>query len=394
MKLLFSVPTGYHLRELLMPLKEHLEADSAIEQVIVMTPGARYRTEIFALYPEKFVFIENPAIENIEAHKTLLQEHHPDIVITDTVGIDFLDYPVLKAAQELRLKTLTFIASWDNVWKINRHMQAGKNVAFADSFIVWNEMMKEHLLSIVSPVLGEQVAVIGAPRLDYFWHEDRIPTKQALYEYLGLTDTSRPLIHFSTTELYPMGYLVKAIREGITKGEIPRNPYLYASVHPGGNMDNHKDLKQYDVTVRYSFGRRDNAPMKEFAYNITPDEQYMLTAVFKHADLLINHSSSTALESLIAKTPVINVKYGQPLDWWRWYRSSVYSDFKEHYLDIVKYNATRVVHNNKQLVSATKELLENPVIDEGARAKTVQRMISTVDGTTGQRVLNRIKQLV
>ncbi|MEX1112090.1 MAG: hypothetical protein WEC84_01390, partial [Candidatus Andersenbacteria bacterium] len=191
MKFLFSVPTGYHLRELVMPLKELLEADTDISQIVVMSPGAKHRVKIFGSYSDKFLFVENPPIDDIAQHVEVLRQHSPDVVITDTVGIDPLDYPILKAAQELEIKPLTFIASWDNVWKINRHMQANKGVAFADSFIVWNEMMKDHLLQVAPQVSEDKIAVIGAPRLDYFWHDDRIPTKQSLYEYLGLEDTSR-----------------------------------------------------------------------------------------------------------------------------------------------------------------------------------------------------------
>lgn len=392
MKLLFSVPTGYHLRELVMPLKNMLEADTDINEVVVMSPGAAHKEEIFAGYSSKFSFVANPSTEDIDGHKKVLEELKPDIVVTDTVGIDALDYPILKASQELGIKTITFIASWDNVWKINRHIKGNHPVAFADSFIVWNTMMKDHLLRTSDAVSSDNIAVIGAPRLDYFWHKDRIPSKKDLYDYLGLEDYSRPLIHFTTTELYPMDYLVKAVREGINSGAITHNPYLYASVHPGGNMDNHKELKQYDVVIRYSFGRRDNAPMKEFAYNISEEEQYMLTSLFTHADLLVNHSSSTALESLIGKVPVINVKYGRPLDWWRWYRSSVYSDFKEHYVDIVRDNATRVVGNKKEMIDATQQLLETPLMNEAARIKTVERMITTTDGTAGRKVLDQIKK--
>lgn len=389
MKLLFSVPSGYHLRELLMPLHHLLEQDTEITHVFCITPAAPYTQEIFSSYSQKFEFIENPSTP--EDHELLFKKLAPDLVITDTVGHDEKDYPILKAAQALSIPTLTFIASWDNVWKIDKLLKSKKPVAIADHFIVWNEMMKNHLHRTFSNLTASQVSVIGAPRLDYFWHSDKIPTKQQLYSYLGFTDTSRPLIHFSTTELYPMDYIVKAIHDAVKSGNIPQNPYLYASVHPGGKMDGHKPLEAFGVTVRYSFGRKENAPLPSFMYTPSEQDLYYLVSLFTHADVLINHSSSTALESLIAKTPVVNVNYGRSLDWWKWYRSMVYRDFKEHYADLIADDATYVVKNKKELVEATKDALENPDKKADLATRTVQKMITTTDGTASQKVLDTLK---
>ena len=390
MKLLFSVPSGYHLRELFMPLHRLLESDSEVEKVYCITPAAPYKDQVFTGYSSKFEFIENP--ETIDGHKKLFSELTPDLVITDTVGHDEKDYPILKAALELNIPALTFIASWDNVWKIDRLIQSKKPVAVANHFIVWNEMMKKHLLEIFSELKDSQIDVIGAPRLDYFWHTDKIPSKQDLYTYLGFSDITRPLIHFSTTELYPMDYIVEAVHEAIEQGAFPQKPYLYASVHPGGNMERHKGLEQYGVTVRFSFGRKDKAPLPSFMYTPSEEDIYYLVALFTHTDVLINHSSSTALESLIGNTPVVNVKYGKSFDWWKWYRSMVYRDFKQHYADLVADGATYVVSNKKQLIESTQDALKNPTKKDTARIQTMKKMITTIDGTASKKVIDVFKR--
>lgn len=392
MKLLFSIPSGYHLRELVMPLRRLLEADTAVDKIYCLTPGARWRERLFSDYSDKFEWLANPA--TLADHHRLLQRLQPDLIVTDTVGHDAKDYPILQAGLDLSIKTLTFIASWDNVWKIARLIKSGTPVAVADQFIVWNEMMRDHLLRTFSNLAADSVAVIGAPRLDYFWHQEKIPTKQALYDWLGLADERRPLIHFATTELYPMEYVVKVVAEAVRQKQIKQQPYFYASVHPGGNIVKHQALKKYGAVVRLAFGRQANAPLPEFAYNPSEQDIYMLVALFKQADLLINHSSSTALESLIAGTPVINVKYGQSFDWWRWYHSMVYRDFKQHYLDLIADGATYVVSSPRQLITAVQQALANRVKDEGARQATVKRMITTTDGTASQKVLNLLKEVV
>ena len=390
MKLLFSIPTGYHLRELVMPLHDLLEQDENIEKIFCITPGAEYPDDVFPTYSDKFEFIKNP--ETIEKHKILFNKLEPNLVITNTVGHDELDYPILKSAQELNIKTLTFIASWDNVWKIRRLINDNKPIAIADTVIVWNNMMKEHFKKLFPDFNSTNLHVIGSPRLDYFTREDKIPSKQELYKHLGLTDITRPLIHFATTELYPLDYTIKAIRHAIDKKQIKQNPYIYASVHPGGDMTKHESLKQYDVTIKYSFGRKDNAKVKAFSYNPTPKDLYMLVSLFKHTNVLVNHSSTAALESIIANTPVVNVQYGKPWNWIGWYRSMVRRDFEQHYTDLTADGATTIVRNKHELIHATDELLENPNINKEARIKTMNRMITTTDGTASNKVLEKIKE--
>lgn len=388
MKLLFSVPTGYHVRELIMPLRPYLEADTDISHVDVLTPVADGAAEVFHGYGTKFAFHNNPS--DLEGHKKLIQELAPDIVITDTVGHDELDYPILRAASELGMKTLTFIASWDNVWKIKRLMDSGKPVHIADIIIVWNTMMRDHFLRLFPNISTDRVYVIGAPRLDYFWQKDAIPSKQEVYSYLGISDTTKPLIHVATTELYPIDYVVKTIRESIDAGTLP-DAHIYASVHPGGNMENHKALADLGAIVKFSFGRHEDAPHPNFKYRPTENDIKMLIGVFMHTNVLVNHSSSVALESMIAHVPIMNVAYGMKFDWWRWYRSPVYRDFKEHYADIINQGATYVVKNRGALIMAMQDALQYPSKKNDNMDATLKTMITTVDGTASKKVLNRIK---
>lgn len=388
MKIVISVPTGYHVRELLLTLKSHLEASQAIEKITCITPGAPYAAKVFSTYGPKFDFVLNPKTDT--EHDALLKRLAPDLVITTTSGLDPNDVPILAAAKKRGIPTLTFIASWDNVWKMERLKNQNRGQVIADHIIVWNTMMRDHLLRVFPDLKPDTIHIIGAPRLDYFSHTDKIPSKRALFDYLGLADDTYHLIHFSTTELYPMDYIVRTIRQAIDSGTLPKNTYLYASVHPGGNMANHAALQKMGVTVRYSFGRRDDAPIKDFLYNPTLEEIYMLVAVFKHASLLINHSSTTAIESFLADVPIINVKYGRSFDWWHWYRSMVYRDFQQHYRDITADGATRVVKSERQLIQAAANYLRHPELDRDNRRLTARKMITTLDGTTSEQVMKVI----
>ncbi|HSX24663.1 MAG TPA: hypothetical protein VLG69_01720, partial [Candidatus Andersenbacteria bacterium] len=340
MKLLFSVPSGYHIRELVLPLHSHIENNSLITEAHIVTPAASIASEVFPDFGTKFIFHENP--KDDAGHRELFTRIQPDRVITNTVGHDALDEPILRIVKEMNIATITFIASWDNVWKIERLIKKNIPIAIADRFIVWNAMMKEHLMRVFPNVSEDRIAIIGAPRMDYFSHKDRIASKHEVYSAFGFEDMSRPLIHIATTELYPMGYIGKTIRHAITANVIQNEPYMYASVHPGGVLEKHQELADAGAVVRFSPGRKDSIPIPSFRYAPTEKDIYFLLGVFTHANVLVNHSSTVALESMIADVPIINVKYGMPLDWWRWYRSMVYRDFQQHYADLISDDATYV----------------------------------------------------
>ncbi len=392
MKIVFSVPSGYHLRELLLPLKALLERDTEIEKGICITPGAPWRSEIFSDYSEKFDFIANP--KTPKEHVKLFASIRPNIVVTNTSGLDLNDVPILQAAKAVGISALTFVASWDNVWKMERLHRQRKPQVLADNLIVWNQMMADHIRRIFPDYPKEQIHIIGAPRLDFFFHQNKIPSRRELLSYLGFPDDGSKIIHFATTELYPMDYIVKAVYEAARAGAIKHKLHLYASVHPGGNMETHKQYaEKHGVIVRYSFGRRERAPHPDFLYNPTVEEIYLLVALFKYTDVLINHSSTVAIESLLADKPVINIKYGSPFDWWRWYRSMVYRDFQQHYQDLVAEGATCTVVNKQQLTAAVSHYLDHPEHDHAARQATLKKMITTIDGTASEKVLALFKQV-
>ncbi|MEX2054857.1 MAG: CDP-glycerol glycerophosphotransferase family protein [Candidatus Andersenbacteria bacterium] len=389
---LMSAPTGFNARELLLPIKALLETDTSIQKVLVLSPAAAWRETVFKEYGPKFEFITNP--ETNYEHVALMQRLRPDIAVTPTFGLDPFDVPILQAAQHFKIPTLTYVASWDNVYKMERHYKSQRPYAIADHIIVWNTMMRDHILNVFKDVSPDQISVIGSPRLDFFSHHDRIPTRAALLNYLGLPDNGAKLVHIATTELYPMEYLVAAISKAVTDGTIPYPLHLYASVHPGGDIRKHEQYaRKYNVMVRYSFGRQSQAPLPNFLYNPSLEEMYMLVALFKHSDLLVNHSSTVAIESFLANVPVINVMYGKPLDWWRWHRSAVYKDFKEHYKYIVDSGASMLVRSKQELVAAITSCLETPQERQAERMQIVQKMITVADGTAGRRLLDKIKEV-
>lgn len=250
--------------------------------------------------------------------------------------------------------------------------------------------MRDHFLRLFPNFALDKIIITGAPRFDFFSHADKIPSRAALFNFIGAPDDAK-LIHCATTELYPFDYVIKDLHQIFAADE--ERICLYASVHPGGDMRRHESYKRYGTLVQYSFGRRDSVPLPEFRYMPTLDEIYMHIALFKHAAILVNQSSTVAIESMRADVPVINVKYGRPWDFWRWHRSMVRRDFTEHYRDIVSGGGTSIVGNRRALKDATHGYLADPGIKRSERQATTEKLLAVTDGSASRRLLDYIKKI-
>lgn len=393
-----SVPTGSHHRALLQPLRDLFVAQEHWNFLII-SPGAPWADELFpaAVYPrDRFAFGEIKtnqwqAPETRASLKRIYAQFDPALVVTTTTGRDPLDRPILAVAKEQGIRTCTFVESWDNIWKMAR---TRKEQVIPDRLIVWNEIMKDHLLREFPELTPERISVTGAPRLDAFRHEDKIPSRDALFRALGL-DPAKRLLHLATVELYDMSHVAEQIGKARKNGALPPDLQLYASMHPGsGKPDMHRQwTEQYGYTLRYSFGRHEKAPHPDFLFNPTMEEMVLLVALWKETDVMVNFSSTAALESMLADRPTIGVLYGKPRDWWNWRRSAVVRDFQEHYQDLVRGGGVRVVRRRRELIPAIQDALAHPEKERDGRRKSCEIVMTTLGGDASQKTFEVLRDL-
>ncbi|TSC71563.1 MAG: hypothetical protein G01um101438_1037 [Parcubacteria group bacterium Gr01-1014_38] len=396
LQIAFSVPSGAHHRSVLQPMRDLL-AQETDWQFLIITPGAPWSDQLFPFndYPrERFSFAENGAADRV------LAEVRPPLVVTTTAGLDPADPPILETAKRLGLRTATVIESWDNVLKmarVNRGLgKSGQRIVLPDHLLVWNEIMKRDLLRLFPVLTRDQISIVGAPRLDYFGPRftAQLPSKHDTLRAFDL-DPSQRVLHLATTELYDHGHVARAIGEAKRRGDLPSDLQLYASVHPGGNMERHRPwAEQYGFTIRFSPGRHEGAPHPDFRYNPSREEMLLLVSLFTHTDIAVNLSSTVALESCVADRPVICAFFGKPFDWLTWRRSMVVRDFREHYADLLRGGGIAVARSPRKLIELIRTYLENPTKDREGRRRSAEIIATTLAGDASERVLHILKALV
>lgn len=402
----FSIPSGSHKRAYFQPLLLFLKNNLNL-QVICISPLAKYPKWIQQREVRLPKAKENGIFWGVW-DKKLFDQYQPSLVTASTCGLDDKDILILAEAKKRRIKTLVYVESWDNVWKMERHKES---MIKADHILVWNKMMQEHLMRALD-YQKEEIGIVGSPRLDNLIKAEDLSSKAELFQFMNNLlpgeykkidlDPNKPLIHIATVELYDNSYMVKIVCEArekarkINKESQLAKAQIYCSVHPGGNMGRHLQYaKKYGVDMlKFSFGRNESAPIKEFRYNPSIQDMKMLYGLFLHSDLLVNFSSTAALESCIADTPVINVKFGKPFDFWRWHESPVFKDFQEHYKDITDQGGTFIARNKKELIKAIESYLRNPKLDQKKRCATAKKLITFLDGRCSERVYQEIIKII
>ncbi len=390
-----SVPSGAHKRALLQPLRKML-IERTDWQFTLITPGAPWNAELFPAseYPRcRFSFFEikpdeAQSEETFRGLMRLFAEKKPRLALTTTTGRDECDRPILKAARESRVRSVVYIESWDNVWKMARKRE---EQVMPDHILLWNETMKEHLGREFPRVPQGEVSVVGSPRLDIF-KSPALPPRAEVFRRLGL-DPAKKVLHFSTVELYDMRHVAEDIASAKSSGALPRDLQLLATTHPGGNFPKHKEwADRLGFSLHYVFGRDERRPHPDFLYNPSDEDNLLLMSLFKEDDILVNFSSTVALESMLADTPTIGVMYGKPFDWLNWQRSAVMKDFREHYAYLVRPGGIRIVKNRRALVSAVNAYLGDPRLDAQKREKSALSVLPFLDGRCSERAFEAIRR--
>ncbi|HET7128837.1 MAG TPA: hypothetical protein VFJ93_07170 [Gaiellaceae bacterium] len=126
------------------------------------------------------------ALPRPEGARAVLREIGPDVaVFGDSATRASLTVSLARAATQLGIPTLTWVASWDNLTTRPRLR------AIPDRLLVWNEIQRTEAVELHA-VPGDRIDVIGAPNFD-LWFDRTASSRAAFLGRVGL-DPERPVI--------------------------------------------------------------------------------------------------------------------------------------------------------------------------------------------------------
>ena len=290
------------------------------------------------------------------------------------------------AARSLGIPTATFIFSWDNL------TSQGRIIPPYDYYLVWNDAIREQLLSIYGDINPKRVFVTGTPQFDFHFRPELYWTREEFCEKVG-ADASRPIVLYSTGmanhvsgEPLIVEQMANLLQEMIDLGP----PQLVVRVYPKDHTGRFDSLKKNRPDILFP-----EVPWERAWLTPKPEDCYLLTNMLLHADVGINIASTISLELCMFDKPVINIGYrpsGEVLgrkdfDYCRYY------DF-EHYQPVVKSGAIEMATSEENLREKIAEALSDPGRSRLQRQELIQQFFgNTLDGWSSMRVASVIELL-
>lgn len=315
----------------------------------------------------------------------IFKQHHPDILVTATAGIQFVEMPLIRQARRQGIPVMGVDLSWDHLTLKSQTLQR------VDHLVVWNEQMRREAIAFHGFDPGA-VEVSGIPQFDPYFRRGGVVERGRFLEEIG-GKPSKKLITFTTVPQSRHPYqvqVIRAIQAALMDGRFGC-AQLLVRVHPQDEIEPYAEFRGIpDVIVEKPF-----TSVEMNGYYLadpTREERAHLANTLAHSNVLVNFASTMTIEASIFGVPVVNFVCDDPavplaLSPRRYYRF-------EHYRRIIDAGAVSLAENCDEVVSAIRAYLDNPSADCDGRQHVVRELCGFTDGRSGERVARAILGVV
>ncbi len=289
--------------------------------------------------------------------------------------------PLIAQAYSLKIRTATFIFSWDNL------ASKGRMAGNFDYYLVWNPLMKSDLMQFYPSVMEDSVKEVGTPQFEPYVLERFASTQCAFFEKFNL-DENLKTICFScgdiSTSKNDALYIV-TVAQGIVDGRIPPINFLVRT-SPAEDPYRFNDLIAAYPLIRWNFPKwiqiRENH-QEAWSQRIPSIEDITdLRSILTYTDININMLSTMSLDFMLFDKPVINTVFGDGIN-------GLYNDQRflnyAHIINVVKSEATQIAKNKDELFRSINYYYNNPNADRAKREYLLKLQVcNSLEGTSAR----------
>ena len=310
----------------------------------------------------------------------LLRKIKPDLVFNGSHIHSRNALPIIHAAKKLKIKTATFIFSWDNL------TSQGRVIPSYNYYMVWNKSIYSDLLKIYNKIKPEQISITGTPQFDFHFQEDKFWSREEYCKKIG-ADPSRPIILYTTGMLNLMPgeeVIVENIGNMLLQLPDPK-PQLVVRVYPKETSGRFEPMKARRPDIIFP-----NIPWERNFFTPMPEDLLLWSNMLKHCELGINVASTVALELAMFDKPVINVAYNPPGVDIRPKDYPLYYTW-DHYVPIVESGAVALANNEAEMGKLISQYLAHPEQKGKERKDMVKKFFGEyLDGQSYKRIADNI----
>jgi hypothetical protein len=294
---------------------------------------------------------------------------------------------IIGVARELGIPTLAAIHSWDNLSTKNRMVYR------YDGYLVWSQRMRDELVQCYPDARRVPVYVVGAPQFDVFFQPRFHASREEFCRTQGLRPEAKIIVFaLGSPNLFREHHAAIRLGERIKRGELGDVQLL---VRPHPQFDDGKEAGAMRALGGPIHVQRTGEAGKKVAERFQDEEQIReWVNTFRHADVVVNLSSTVSVDAAILDKPVVNLDYdpepGAP-------NQALIKDVNHlwtHFKPIAESGGVWLVDDDAQLFEAVKTYLARPELHREQRRWIVEYVCGTVDGRAGERWAEAILEFV
>jgi len=322
-----------------------------------------------------------PRSDEAEARLRQLQ---PDVIVT-TGPFQYEQPAIFAAAKKLGIPTLAYIPSWDNVTTKNRMLFK------YDGYIVWSEQIKKELREVYPYTKNQPVYIVGAPQYDVF-KQDRFYQSRADFCRAQNLNPELPVIVYAigSPNFLQEHHGAIDLAERIFRGDLGKVQMLVRPHPIHDNAELHEFFDRFAPAVRLQ--QTPNAGKKIAKRSQDKEQIIEWVNTFRHADVVVNLSSTVTIDAAIFDHPVVNLDF-DPQPGAR--DQELIKDINHkwnHFQPIAESGGVWLVNNPDETVGAVKNYLKNPALHHAKRQWITNYVCGYLDGKCGERMANAIKE--
>lgn len=321
-----------------------------------------------------------------EAKKRLLQLQPDVVVVTNPFWLH--ESSVAIEAKSIGIKLISIIPSWDNITTKSR-------LTFdSDVYFVWSNIRKEELQHIYPKTRGKSIYTFGTPQYEVFFNSEFHESREDFCRAQGL-DPLRKIILYATgspnfikTEYDAAAEFQKYFEND---PELNGNQLLF---RPHPNKDNN-ELQHLHKPKEHCFVQfTAQAGLKTEERNLDKESTFLWVNTFRHADVVVNLSSTVIFDAIFCGKPVINLNFDMSgHEHYDIFIKEINSTWT-HLRDIWQCSGIPQVNSVTELKTAILHALQNPEHGKEERDELFKMICGEPDKFAGKRLANQIFESV
>ena len=311
-----------------------------------------------------------------------LRRNRPALLLT-TGPFQSEQPAVVTAARRLGIPVVALIPSWDNVSTKNRM------VFKYDGYLVWSEWTRRELHTVYPRSRNVPVSVVGAPQFDVFFQERFRQSREAFCRTQGLSPDRQIIVHaIGSPNFIHEHHAALDMARAIVRGDFGDAQLLVRPhpIHDNGEFD--AQFRSFGSRVVVQRTAQPGTPLAARTQDADQIREWVNT--FRHADVVVNLSSTVAIDAAIFDRPVVNLDYdpepGAP-------NQALVKDVNHvwsHFKPIAESGGVWLVDDAAAMINATRTYLAHPELHREERRAIAALVCQHLDGRCGARMAHAL----